>query len=321
MSTALAALLSGVLLDMLLGEPKRYHPLVGFGNCANLLEKHFNTAHSTQAWLSISLGGLAWGLLVLPLPLALAFMRLGDTFDNPLDNPWLTGLIDASIIYLCIGYTSLKQHALRVWLALSQNNLPLARREVGKIVSRETANLNPLSVRRAAIESVLENGLDAIFAALFWFMLAGAPGIVLYRLANTLDAMWGYKNPRFFYFGRISARLDDLLNWLPARGVALSYALLGQRKQAFAAWQQQARHCASPNGGPVMTAGAGALAITLGGEAIYHGKLVNKPLMGRGAAPSNHDIPRALSLVSRTLALWCAVYAGFTMAVVIYGNI
>ncbi len=115
------------------------------------------------------------------------------------------------------------------------------------IVSRDPASLD---ITRAATESVLENGNDAVFGALFWFVVAGAPGVVVYRLANTLDAMWSYRNERYVDFGFAAARLDDLLNYVPARLTALTYAILGHTRSAWRCWRAQAHDWDSPNAGP-----------------------------------------------------------------------
>ena len=202
------------------------------------------------------------------------------------------------ILYLCLGANSLKQHASAVYRALQAQDLPFARTRVGMIVSRETGHMDALTVRRATIESVLENGADAIFAPLFWFVLAGPTGAILYRLSNTLDAMWGYKNDRYRDFGWAAARLDDLLNWVPSRLTALSYALLGQTRTALNCWQRQAGLLESPNAGPVMT---------LGGPARYHGALKDKPFFGGSKKPEDTDIVRATRLLDHTLGLWAAL--------------
>ena len=185
----------------------------------------------------------------------------------------------------------------------------MARQKVGYIVSRQTEHMTAIDVRRATIESVLENGADAVFAPLFWFMLLGPFGALLYRLTNTLDAMWGYKNQRYLYFGWAAARLDDTLNWLPARLTASSYALLGNTPQAIQAWRRHAPLLESPNAGPVMTAGAGALNLNLGGPATYHGKLKDKPWFGGAKQPGDQDILRAIRLIYQTLAFWWVLIA------------
>lgn len=184
-----------------------------------------------------------------------------------------------------------------------------ARQRTSYLVSRETAAMNEEQVARATVESLLENGNDAIFGALFWCAVAGAPGVILFRLANTLDAMWGYRNARFESFGKIAARLDDLLNFIPARLTALSYALLGRTRAALACWRRQAPAWSSPNAGPVMAAGAGSLGLQLGGAAIYESVTEARPPLGEGAPPHGADIPRALALISRSLWLWLLLIA------------
>ena len=158
----------------------------------------------------------------------------------------------------------------------------------------------------------MENGCDAVFGALFWFVLAWGSGVVLYRLANTLDAMWGYKTPRYRDFGWAAARLDDLLNWVPARLTALSYVAVGAKPAlAWRCWREQAPRWKSPNAGPVMAAGAGALGLALGGQARYHGEWSARPALGEGLAPRAGDIGRAVALLRRALLLWlAAILAG-----------
>ncbi len=284
-------ILGALLLDILLGEPRRWHPLVGFGKLAGWLESRLNRPDG-----STRLRGLA-ALLLLVLPLILVAQLLDQ----------LTPLVGLLLLYLALGGRSLMEHARQIISALQAQDLALSRQRVGWIVSRETNQMQPPDVARATIESVLENGSDAIFGTLFWFLIAGAPGVVGYRLVNTLDAMWGYRNGRFQHFGWAVARLDDLLNWLPARLTALSYAAVGSFQQALHCWSTQAKQWDSPNAGPVMAAGAGALGIQLGGHATYHGTTHQRPTLGSGATPGIKDIERAITLVRNSLLLWTAV--------------
>ncbi|UQY34305.1 adenosylcobinamide-phosphate synthase CbiB [Pseudomonas fulva] len=290
MSLILSAV-AGVTLDAALGEPKRWHPLVGFGKLANRLEQRFNP--SGGGWRSH--GVSAWCLAVLPLTLlTLLLVQL----------PWVGWLVQILALYAALGLRSLDEHAQPVAQALRLGDLPLARQRVGYMVSRRTEDLDATGVARAGTESVLENGSDAVFAALFWFLVAGAPGVVLYRLSNTLDAMWGYRNARFERFGWAAAKIDDLLNYVPARLVALTYAVLGRSALAMRCWQRQAPQWDSPNAGPVMAAGAGALGVSLGGAAVYHGELHPRPELGEGPPPRARDIERAMNLVWGGVLLW-----------------
>jgi adenosylcobinamide-phosphate synthase len=207
-------------------------------------------------------------------------------------------------LYLSIGHKSLYQHVMPIIAALNNNNEVQARELTGRIVSRDSETLN---IANASIESVLENGNDAVFAALFWFLIAGLPGVIALRLINTLDAMWGYKNTRYLYFGRVAARMDDLMNFIPARLTALSYALLGKTRMALHCWRSQAHLHDSPNAGPVMASGAGALAVTIGGPACYQGEWHQRPSFGTSREAENEDIRRALHLVSYSILLWLVI--------------
>lgn len=294
MSVALSCL-AGVCLDALLGEPRRNHPLVLFGRLADRLERHFNGPDG-RGWRSH--GVTAWCLAVLPLTLLAWLLSL---------LPGIGWLLEILLLYLALGLRSLGEHLLPVAQALRNSDLTEARRRVGFVVSRDTCELDETGVARAATESALENGSDAVFAALFWFAVAGAPGVVLYRLSNTLDAMWGYRNLRFERFGWAAARIDDLLNFVPARLVALTYALLGQTRRALRCWRLQAPLWDSPNAGPVMAAGAGALGVSLGGPAIYHGELHQRPVLGEGEPPNARDVERALDMVWAGVGLWLLI--------------
>lgn len=293
MSLGLTTLVA-LLLDALFGEPRRGHPLVLFGRWAERLERRFNPGG--RGWRSH--GVSAWLLAVLP-PTAVVWLLA--------DLPGLGWVVSVLALYAAVGLRSLNEHAEPVAQALEQGDLARARERVGYMVSRDTRELDDSAVARAATESVLENGSDAVFAALFWFAVAGAPGVVLYRLANTLDAMWGYRNARFERFGWAAARIDDVLNYIPARLVALTYAVLGKTALALQCWRQQAPLWDSPNAGPVMAAGAGALGVQLGGPAIYHGELHERPRLGEGEPACAADIQRGMDLVRQGVMLWVAV--------------
>jgi adenosylcobinamide-phosphate synthase len=289
-------LAAGVALDLLLGEARRWHPLVGFGRLAHALERRLNDGASR-----IARGALGWSLVVLPLS-ALAWLACA--------LPGAIGLIvNAVLLYICIGLRSLRDHTLPIHAALAAGDLAQARWLTSRIVSRDTADAGETDLAKAGAESLLENGNDAVFGTLFWFLVAGGAGAVLFRLANTLDAMWGYRNARFNLYGRVAARIDDVLNYVPARLTALSYVLLadGGRVRAWRCWRAQAPLWSSPNAGPVMASGAGALGVSLGGAAVYDGVVEQRPALGAGPAAQGVDIVRAWRLVRRTTLLWLGV--------------
>jgi adenosylcobinamide-phosphate synthase len=298
MMTALP-MIAAVALDWLLGEPKRVHPLVGFGRLAGGVERRFHGGADISPRAQRVRGMLAVVLLLSPFVAVTALLCA---------LPSVGVLFSVAALYFALGHKSLHDHARPVAVALAAGDEGEARHRVSLMVSRDSAALD---INAAATESVLENGNDGVFGALFWFAVAGGVGAVLYRLANTLDAMWGYRNERYLHFGWAAARLDDALNYLPARLTALTYAFLGRTRQALACWRTQAPAWDSPNAGPVMAAGAGALGVVIGGPARYDGEWHNRPVLGAGDAPCLHDIERALRLVRHGVALWLVLlFAG-----------
>ena len=293
MTATALSMLAAVLLDRWLGEPRRWHPLVGFGRLAARVERAlYGTGQGGSRRLR---GALAVAVLLLP-PVAAAV---------PLTTlPAAGPVIGVLLLWFALGHRSLGDHARPVAQALRAGDGSGARRLAARLVSRDPETLD---IPAATTESVLENGCDAVFGALFWFAVAGGAGALFYRLANTLDASWGYRSERYRDFGWAAAHLDDLLNLIPARLTALTYALLGHTRQALACWRSQAPAWDSPNAGPVMAAGAGALGLRLGGPARYRGQWHRRPPLGAGASPTADDIGRALELVRRGVWLWLVV--------------
>lgn len=287
---------AALAVDAICGEIRRGHPLAGFGWLAARLERVWNL-QALGAGLRRLLG--AAGLLVLVVPFGVG-------------AAWLSAapygfVFDIAILYLALGLASLGEHGRRIERALGAGDLDMARAAAGAMVSRDTRAMDERGAAAAGVESVLENGNDAVFGALFWFLVAGAPGVVVYRLVNTLDAMWGYRTRRLAAFGWAAARLDDVLNWIPARLTVLTYALLSghPRRALICAWRQ-GRRTASPNAGVVMAAGAGALGLRLGGPCVYHGRLQWRPRFGIGQRPGAAGIGRAVRLVQGGALAWAA---------------
>lgn len=308
----LIVLLCALLLDYFFGEPKKYHPLVGFGRLANYLEERlnedlldkkvgFNPDKKPQTTQQNRINGLIAVLVCLVPAWWLTHLIISDGL--------LSMLLETIILYLALGLSSLKEHAQQVLKPLQENQLDQARQALAMIVSRDTQQMDEEGICRAATESVLENGSDAVFATIFWFLVAGAPGVVVYRLSNTLDAMWGYKTDRYNNFGFFVAKFDDLLNFIPARLTALTYALMGNWKNAMRCWSKQGSLWESPNAGVVMAAGAGALDVQLGGADHYHGELKQRTDLGCGEKAQAATIEQSCQLLDRSIIVWVVVVA------------
>jgi len=296
-------ILAAILVDFMLGDPRHFHPISGFGLIATGLEKKINpeSAYTSNSEGELRILGL-FSLLLLILPITIL-----STYINTVFIQQSLHIVEILILFFALGSNSLRLHAEWVFKALQSSDILTARIKTSMIVSRDTDNLDQVELSKATIESVLENGNDAIFATLFWFVIAGVPGVILFRLANTLDAMWGYKTQQYLHFGWAAARLDDILNFIPAHLTAISYAITGKFISAVSCWAKQAYRWKSINAGIVMSTGAGALAVKLGGSAQYHGLITQRSELGKGDAPSYKDIKRAINLVQRSMVLWIII--------------
>ncbi|MEM6985936.1 MAG: adenosylcobinamide-phosphate synthase CbiB [Pseudomonadota bacterium] len=292
MLTFCVVVVLALIADHVFGEPPvRWHPVVWLGNLAQRVESELrDSADTASAQRNAGVLALLAVVLVALLPVLVLGALLPDV------------VIAVAVLTLAIGRRSLAEHARAVATPLAQSDLETSRAELAKIVSRDTAALEETEIAAATVESVLENGADAVFAALFWAAVLGPVGAVMYRAANTLDAMWGYRNDRYTHFGWAAARFDDLLNWVPARLTALTYLAIGRSRSAWRAWQSHDWY--SGNAGAVMASGAGALGLQLGGDTPYGGVIKSRPTLGHGREPRAGDIERAVALVDRGVVLW-----------------
>jgi adenosylcobinamide-phosphate synthase len=299
-------LLAALLLDECFGELKRFHPLIIFGNYALFLERLLYTDNIRWQFMA---GVCCWALAVL-LVVALSVFIMWLIYS--LCPSWVFYVVNIIVLYLTIGQKSLKQHAKAVSDPLAQvddaDNLNKARQALSMIVSRDTQQANPQHMATSTIETVTENTHDAVIGPMVFFIIAGAPAAILFRLSNTLDAMWGYRTERYELFGKCSARMDDALGFIPARITSLLMAFSSPKYfiQTLKSIWITGRNWYSPNAGLVMAAGAGALNIRLGGDAVYNGIKKARLTLGlsQGATAAKvEDINRSIKLMYKTSVL------------------
>jgi adenosylcobinamide-phosphate synthase len=281
----------GYLADAVLGDPRRWHPVAGFGRAAAWLEGR-TYADSRRAGIShvALLVGTAAGL--------------GAVAErSAARRPAAMIIVTALATWTVLGGRSLGRAGTAVAAPLKAGDLAGARAAVRHLVGREVSALDSAEVARATVESVAENTSDAVVAPLLWGAVAGIPGLLGYRAVNTLDAMVGHRSPRYRRFGWAAARLDDLANWVPARVAALLAAAAaplvgGSPRQVLRLVRRDAGQHPSPNAGVVEAAFAGALGIRLGGRNVYHGTVEERGLLGEGPPAAAHDIARANRLAA-----------------------
>jgi adenosylcobinamide-phosphate synthase len=282
-------LLAGYAVDALLGDPRRFHPVAGFGTAAGALERRL---YAPRRSAGAAFTAIAVGAPVLAGVAATVLTRR---------RPAARMVLVAATTWTVLGGRTLRREAATMAGHLERADLPAARNRLGHLCGRDPSTLDEPELARATVESVAENTSDAVVAPLFWGAVAGLPGLLGYRAANTLDAMVGHRSPRYARFGTPSARLDDLLNLAPARltgllTIAVAPLASGSRTEALRVWRRDRNDHPSPNAGQCESAMAGALGVRLGGRNVYSGRSETRPFLGDGPKPTAGHLRRAARL-------------------------
>ena len=300
-----AGLLLGYAADAVLGDPRRGHPVAGFGTVAGALER--------RVWAPDRARGAAYaGSLVG------SGVLLGVGLERLARGPRGRFVVVGAATWTVLGGRSLWREAEAVAGHLARGDLPAARVQVTHLIGRDTSRLSAAEVARACVESVAENTSDAVVAPLLWGAVLGAPGLLGYRAANTLDAMVGHRSERYARFGWAAARFDDLVNLGPARvggllAAAAAPLVGGSPRAALRAVRRDAGRHPSPNAGVVEAAFAGALGVRLGGVNVYEGHVEDRGTLGDGRLVEVVDVARAVRLARATSLLSLGVAVGLAL--------
>jgi adenosylcobinamide-phosphate synthase len=302
-----AGLVAGALLDRALGDPRRWHPVAGYGRAAAALER--------RLYAPDRIAGARYAAVAVGVPVALA---AGATVATR-RHPWVRAGLVAVTTWAVLGGTTLRREADAIADALDADDLSTARERLPRLCGRDPSTLDEAELSRATVESVAENSSDAEVAPLAWGALAGLPGLVGYRAVNTLDAMVGHRSERYRRFGTAAARLDDAANLGPARLTAALTALVapiagGDRRGAVRTWLRDGMRHPSPNSGQCEAAMAGALGVRLGGRNVYAGRVEDRPVLGDGRTPKPEDIRRATRVSAAVGVAALALCAGHALA-------
>ena len=303
---AASPLLAGWLLDKLLGDPQYLpHPVVGFGKMISFAEHRLNRGTHRKAK-----GAVVALTLIIFVFVAIWLLRTLLTSHLPVV---VTLLLDTIIIFYCLAGTTLIREVRAVFLALDRS-LDEGRRQVARIVGRDTSELSAQEVRTAALETLAENLSDGVIAPLFWLALLGTPGMLAYKMVNTLDSMIGYRTERYKDFGCWAARIDDVANYIPARLTALLMVVASGRISLLRFVHHYGRNHASPNSGYPEAALAGILDCRFGGPHRYFGQLFDKPFIGDNDRPlttADMKIAIRINLFAETIMVLSELFCTF----------
>jgi adenosylcobinamide-phosphate synthase len=305
LNSSAALLIGAFLLDLAVGDPRWLpHPVVLMGKVISYGDRLLRSGNARRDFLA----GMTLSLILLALSAAIAFALV--TLYNLLPL-WLSFGATSALASTTLATRGLLDAVKHIEAPLCAGNLVVAREKLGHIVGRETSNLNQDKVLRASLESLSESTCDGIVAPLFYLFLGGVPLAMAYKAVSTLDSMIGYRTERYFYFGKFAARLDDAMNFIPARLTAVFIVMatvamrLNPARALRVAWRDHANHL-SPNAGYPEAALAGAVGVRLGGPSIYFGKEICKPYMGDDLKPVKIEMlneGRVVCLVTAILSL------------------
>ena len=290
-------IVAAMILDVLIGDPRRWPHIARSAGALATAYERWLTGHFSR---TVLLGILFWLLVV-------GTMLAGYVIIHSvclLVNPFAAYIFDVIVIYQAIAAKDLQEHAKAVLQSLATGDIGAARKRLSWMVGRDTETLDQTEISRAAIESVAESLVDGIVAPLFWSVISGAPGALIYRTANTLDSIVGHRTEAYEKFGKMSARTDDLMNWLPSRICALVLCLF-RSPASWATVRREAALHASPNAGWPEAAMAYSLGVRLGGSNYYNGERVELPVFNAsGRATAVDDIQASLA------RMWWVVFTG-----------
>jgi adenosylcobinamide-phosphate synthase len=296
-----AGLAAGYLLDAIFGDPARWHPVAGFGTAAAQLEKKIYAPGKRN--------GALFAAVAVGVPAAAGYAGMRATRRRPVARAAITALATWTVL----GGRTLRKESRVMAAHLENGDLAAARGRLNHLCGRNPEGLDEPELARATVESVAENTSDAVVAPLLWGGIAGIPGLLAYRAANTLDAMVGHRNDRYARFGTPAARLDDVLNLVPSRltgllTIAAARTAGGKPREAARVWRRDRNDHPSPNAGQCESAMAGALGVRLGGRNVYFGRSETRPFLGDGPRPKGEHLHRAarMSGVVGALALGIA---------------
>lgn len=320
MKWSLYALLIGFGMDLILGDPHGFpHPVIAIGKLISGLEKHLRRLFPATVRGENIAGGVLWVLVAGLSTVVPAFLLWGCRQVSP----WLRLVVESAMCWQILATKSLRVESMKVYTALETGDLQASRYAVSMIVGRDVSRLDEAGVARAAVETVAENTSDGVVAPLVFLALGGAPLGFFYKAVNTMDSMLGYVEPPYKNIGLVPARLDDVMNFLPARLSALlmlaAGALLGMdAKQGWKIFRRDRFNHASPNSAQTESVCAGLLGLRLAGDAWYHGVLHKKPYIGDALRDIEHrDIPRACRLLYGTAFFALAVCGGVKLLVLL----